>query len=646
MMNKYFCKNFLCLFISLFFIEVYFKIIITGNVFDFQLFRIFLFTVTNSLILAYIYSLFKPLINKVLILLTTLIFAIYALLEINFKNFMGNFMSFSMITGGGSMERLSDVTLTFFLNIKLYYYIIFLSFLILIVIFVWKKKWFNYEKVTLKSSLIILPTWILLSLFSFLTLNVTPENQLKSNKDLYKKPNLIDISLKEFGIQKFFLRDLIYIFGHESDNIIDLEPVVSEVPKEEDKIRTIDDSKWLGMIETEKNKVIKNLDEYYINQSITAKNDYTGVFKDKNLILIMVEALDLAAIDPVLTPTLYKMATEGWFFDNYYAPKYSCTTGESEFIALTSIVPSISVCTPFAYVNNTYSASIFNIFNNSNYTSTSYHSWTDQYYPRTKLHKNMGSTFYNAELLNINTQGGWPSDVELIEKAYEHYNQEDKFFSFLITVSMHFSYEKDGATTRKNWDKVKDLDTITPMKRYLAKAIEFDESLKTLLDNLEKDNLLDDTVIALFGDHHPYNLAFSALASRSNVDRYADLNEDLMPFIIYNSETEAKVISKTASTFDILPTIANLFDLNYDPRYYIGKDVFSDEETVVIFPNGNWITDSAIYFAAKNKYKLKKDNVSEDYISKMSRIVNNKMMASENTLNKDYFKYRFLNNDK
>ena len=181
------------------------------------------------------------------------------------------------------------------------------------------------------------------------------------------------------------------------------------------------------------------------------------------------------------------------------------------------------------------------------------------------------------------------------------------------------------------------------MKRYLAKAIEFDQSLEYLIDSLEKDGKLDDTVIVIFGDHHPYNLDFDYLAERSPVDRYEDLNEDLMPFIIYNSTVEPQVISKTASTFDIVPTLANLFDLNYDPRYYIGKDLFSDEETIALFPTGSWVTDKAIYFASKNDYKLKDDSVDEEYIKEINKILENKFTASDNTLKKDYFKYSVLN---
>ena len=642
-MRKYFWNFFLCIFISLTFIELLFKGISFHTIFDFELLRIILFTLTFSLVSSFIFTLFKPLVAKILSCLIVLVMGLYTLLQLNFKNFMGNFMSLSMLGGGGDADRISNEVSTFISSIRLEYYLCFLPLIILIVLFIWKKKWFNYEKPTWKNSLIVIGTIIVVHIISLLTLNVTPDNQLKDNKELYRFPTLIDISLKEFGTTRFIIRDLFYfIGGSEANNIIDITPPpVEEEPT--DYTRHIDDSAWQKLIDNEDDKVIKNLHQYYMSQSITDKNEYTGIFKDKNLVLIMVEALDLAAIDPELTPTLYRLTKEGWYFDNYYAPKFSCTTGESEFIALTSIIPSNSVCTPFTYVNNNYSSSIFNLFNHAGYTSTSYHGWSDNYYPRTKLHKNMGSTFYNSDKLGFSTNGGWTSDLELMKKIYPMFSEDDKFFSFVITVSMHFSYEFDDATTRKNWNQVKNLDTDITMKRYLAKAIEFDQSLEYLISSLEKDNKLDDTVIVLFGDHHPYNLDFDYLAERSPIDRYEGLNEDRMPFVIYNNTVDAQVISKTASTFDILPTLANLFDLNYDPRYYIGKDIFSDEETIALFPTGSWVTDKAIYIASKNDYELKDNQVNEDYIKNINKILSNKFTASDNTLKKDYFKYSILN---
>lgn len=590
MNNKYFLKLFILCFFSLMGTELIFKGL-SFELFDKNLIRILLFTISTSLVVTYISSLFKEKIAKTIIVLFNFIISIYGLVQITFKSFMGNYMSFGMLSNNG-VGRVSAEVKTFLGSITIKSLTILLPTIITLLIFIFFKKWFSYEKTTKTRKLVSLGIVVIVYIATLLTLNIKALDnnlELKSAKQLYYNPNMVDLSLKNIGVNRFLLRDIINIFN-DNKELVDVTPVSKPtIPTvvEPDYKREIDDSDWDELIKNEKDSVINNLHQFYKSQNITPKNEYTGMFKDKNLILIMVEALDLSAIDENLTPTLYRLTKEGWYFNNYYAPKYSCTTGESEFIALTSIIPSNATCTPFTYQNNDYPTSIFNLFNKAGYTSTSYHGWSDKYYPRTNLHKHMGSTFYNASKLNINTNGGWSSDVETITKAYDIFSKNDKYFSFIITVSMHFSYDFDDSITRRNWNKVKNLDTGTSMKRYLAKAIEFDKALERLLKNLEEDGELDDTVIAIFGDHHPYNLDFSYLAKRSNVDRYEDLNEDLMPFIIYNSEQEPKVISKTSSTFDILPTLANLFDLDYDPRYYTGKDIFSNEDSKVIFSNGS-----------------------------------------------------------
>lgn len=171
---------------------------------------------------------------------------------------------------------------------------------------------------------------------------------------------------------------------------------------------------------------------------------------------------------------------------------------------------------------------------------------------------------------------------------------------------MHFSYDVDSTVVSQNWDKVKNLSYATSMKRYLAKAIDFDKGLEYLINSLKESGTLDDTVIVIFPDHHPYNLDFDYIEQMSQVDR-TGLNEDLAPLIIYNSKLTPTTYSKVSSTFDLLPTIANLFDLNFDPRLYIGNDYFSDNEGMMLFPSGSWVTDKAYYHASTGKWEAKKD---------------------------------------
>lgn len=206
---------------------------------------------------------------------------------------------------------------------------------------------------------------------------------------------------------------------------------------------------------------------------------------------------------------------------------------------------------------------------------------------------------------------------------------------------MHFPYDEDSYIVKKHWDKVKNLNYSDKIKRYYAKVIDFNEGLEYLLNSLEEKEILDDTVIVIFGDHHPLNMGVNNLNSLSSIDRTVDFNIDRMPFIIYNSKLESQKIFKTASTFDILPTVANLFDLEYDPRYYIGVDIFSNQDSTVIFTNGSWITDKAMYFSATGKYKKISDDIDDEYIQRINKQVNNKFYVSDLTLKKDYYRYRF-----
>ena len=57
-------------------------------------------------------------------------------------------------------------------------------------------------------------------------------------------------------------------------------------------------------------KVLVNynkLNNYFINRNITPKNEYTGIFEGKNLIVILMESTNEIFINEKEYPTLYKL---------------------------------------------------------------------------------------------------------------------------------------------------------------------------------------------------------------------------------------------------------------------------------------------------------------------------------------------------
>jgi len=642
----------LTIFLSSLLVEITFRLIAFGELFNLILIRILLFSLTVSIVMMILISFFRPIITKIIVLLYIFLISFYGLIQLTFNNLLGAYMSFKASINNGLTRVINEQLGEFISAIKLQYLLLFIPFILLILnIKKNKKKWKKSFNLNRTQVIVFFIIGIIIHIASLLTLTAqsfSTEYAIIGDKELYNYVEYQELGLNRLGLVRFGSRDLTtMIFPKEKTIDVDgnLTPGNNKFT-ESDYVRKIDDTKWEELINNETDKDILTLHDYYINRFITPKNEYTGVFKDKNFIFIMAEAFDYIAIDKDITPTLYKIRTEGWSFEKNYRPKYSCTTGESEFISLVPIVPVSTVCTPNYFKNNEYPISIFSLFNKSNYYSTSYHNFTDQYYSRTIYHKNMGAIeFYNRDKLKNPVLNGWGSDKDLVRLSTPYYMDKDKFFTFMITSSAHFPYDITSTIQQRHWDKVKNLDMPYKIKTYLAKSIELDQAIADLLDNLEQRNKLEDTVIAIYGDHHPLRMELSYIKEYSDVDRSKAIDIDINPFIIYTPNMEPKVINEVSDTFDFVPTIANLFDLDYDPRYYFGSDIFSEEEPLAIFNGGSWITEKGYYNAVKGEFTPHVDEeVSSKYINNITNYVKGAFEISSKTLYKNYYKKRF--NDK
>jgi hypothetical protein len=649
---KYFYRIWLAILLSSLLVEIIFKLIAFGEVFNIVFIRIILFNLIVSIIITLLISFFKPKVAKVITSIYVFSIGFYGLLQLTFYDILGAYMSFKASADSG-LTRVNQQIWEFITAIKPQYLLLFVPFvLVLLSIRINKKKWKKSFNLNISQILVFSIIGVIVHTISLWTLTsktFNPEYAIVSDKELYDYVEYQELGLNRLGMVKFCFRDLITTIFPKDKAI----KAGSFIPRGSNSIksnykRKIDDTKWQKLINNETDKDILTLHNYYINRPITPKNEYTGIFKDKNFIFIMAEAFDYIAIDKDLTPTLYKLRTKGWSFEKNYRPKYSCTTGESEFISLVSIVPVSTVCTPNYFKNNEYPTSIFNLFNSQGYYSTSYHNYTDQYYSRTIVHKSMGSAaFYNRDKLKNPVLNGWGSDRDLIKLSTPYYMDKDKFFTFIITSSTHFPYDITSTIQQRHWAKVKNLDAPYEIKTYLAKSIELDLAIADLLADLEEHDKLDDTVIAIFGDHHPLRIELSYIKEYSDIDRTKDLDIDLNPFIIYTPNIEHKVITEVSDTFDLVPTIANLFNLDYDPRYYFGSDIFSDEEPLAIFNGGSWITEKGYYNAIKGEFTSYVDEeVPSKYINDMTNYVKGAFEISSKTLYTNYYKKRFSDTKK
>ena len=580
-------------------IEILFRVLMQYEIIDYSVIRVFLSCFLISVVLLFLTSFIKKKRTRERIVLWFLfIVTIYSFLQIGFKNYLGLYISFGASSQVGAVKTYMR---DFFESYKLIHYLIWLPFCIYIVYYYMPKKWGKQDKtiVSWKNKVVQLGVIAFLCGAYYATLVLEKMQnpiQIVPNQVLIKNPTSSAVAVNQFGTVVYAIIDLKQLIIPTS--IVFEEP---EIQENEEITRNYDDTNFKNVMSSEKNRTIKSLHQYFLNRPISDVNDYTGYFKGKNVIFIMMETVNNALLMEEYFPNFASMLEHSWYFENNYSPRNSCATGDNEFSGLTSLYALNSVCTSNGYQDNTYFTSTFNIFRKAGYTATSYHNYDSTYYARDVSHLNMGSQkYYDAESLGIDlekyTQPNWPSDVELVQKASDIFLENQPFMVWMTTVTGHFPYTESSEFGDKYLDELKDSGYPLEIQRYISKLKVTDDALGELIKILEKNGVLDDTVIVIYGDHYPYGMGDDLVQELFDYDIEEFYEKDRVPFAIYNSKLEGKVFQQKTSYINILPTMANLFDLDYDPRFYMGEDLFAKNfSNRVVFADSSWEDQIARY---------------------------------------------------
>ncbi len=396
-------------------------------------------------------------------------------------------------------------------------------------------------------------------------------------------------------------------------------------------------------------KAIQALNDYFAKLSGTQTNEYTGMLADYNLIVLCAEAFSPGAIHPELTPTLYRLANEGFVFQNYYNTFPNNTT-DGEYTLCMGLYPDSSrgkETSSFYASRNVYLPfCLGNVFQQQKgIQAYGYHNYTGDFYGRDESHPNMGYAMKFAES-GMTFTNSWPaSDLEMMEQSVDDYLSADKqFHAYYMTFSGHLYYSPEhNAMVRKNWDAVKDLPLSEIAKSYISCNMELDKALAYLMQRLEEAGVADKTAIVLAGDHFPYGLtdrAYSTLVDYK-VDDFTRAKSTLIFWV--GGMEEPVIVDEYCSNADILPTILNLWGMRYDSRMLAGTDVFSDGQHIAILNDMSFYTDKVWLNASSGeiRYLVDKDSLPEDYVDNMIRLVRSKFTLSKDILNTGYYSFLF-----
>lgn len=609
-----------------------------------SLWLIILFSIPIAVILNLITSVFKPKINKFLTYIITIAFIILFSAQIVYYSMYEAIISFFSMMHGGQitefMEAIIDVVLRNWYGIALFA----LPLVILIVLS--KKKVLLFERNSLKEIAIKMTSVVVVHLVALLCVNFINTNMMYSNKNLYYNIHIPKVTANRMGLLTTMRLDLQrFIFGFEEK--LSVETSTTPVEEEENSynVTYIDFDK---LIQNEENNTIKEMHEYFSSQEASKKNKYTGMFKGKNLIVLVGESFSSLAIREDLTPNLYKLYKEGFQFDNFYTPIFPVSTADGEYITDTSLIPKEGVWSFLKVAGNYMPYSYPNVFEKQGYSSNAYHNHTATYYERDKYIETMGYNSYLAVGTGLEDRmdtSNWPnSDYEMVKTTMDDYINNEKFMAYYMTVSGHMNYTKIGnMMVYRNWDQVKDLPYSHKAKSYLAANIELDKAVGELIRRLEEAGKLEDTVIVISGDHYPYGLTLEEINELSTFERDDKFEKYRMPFLIWSGSMKEPIkVEKIGSSLDVLPTVLNLFGAEFDSRLLIGRDILSDTEPLVIFSDRSFITDKGRYNAVTGEFIANEGTtVEEGYVDKINTIIYKKYQMSRLILENDYYKHIF-----
>lgn len=370
-------------------------------------------------------------------------------------------------------------------------------------------------------------------------------------------------------------------------------------------------------------------------------NKYTGIFKGKNVIFLQLEGIDDWLVTEEGMPNLYKLMHEGINFTNHYSYyNGGGSTFNSEFAVNTGYL------TPITYTKNAYTFNKNNfdygmakLFKELGYEINAFHMNSSEYYSRGINYKNWGyDNYFGLKDLGDYKDETYYLDTELIknETFYENmFPTDTNFVDYIITYSNHIPFSQTkGVCKMLTEDTLEEGTTLTEEDCTRIQAKETDDMIGLLIQALEDNGLIDNTVIVAYTDHYLYTLTDKTILAK-----YKETSNNLInhtPFFIWSKGIESTSITSVTSQLNILPTVLNLFGMYEHPSYYIGTDALDPNyEGIAFFSDYSWY-DGNVY--VEGGIVTNNGKISAEELEEKNNYINYIIKKNDLVLKYNYFK--------
>ncbi len=607
-------------------------------------------TIVVTFIGSFVY-LFKPKHRFTYLISFSIFFTVLCIINSIYYTFYTSFASISMLSLTQYIGDVGDAVVENVVQLKDIVYVI--GPILLISLHTKLKRKNYYKKVDVKSirrkkaikSLTV--TGILLALF---LVTMTP----------------LDVSrfIKQWNKEYIVMRFGIYVY-QANDLVTSIQPKINSM---------------FGF-----DKANKEFNDYFKEVKDNADtNEYTEMFKDKNVIVIhaesmMTNAMSLKFNDQELTPNLNKLASEGMFFSNFFSQVSVGTSSDSELTYTTSLLPTKSGTAFVSYSDRTY-ISVPKLLKEKDYYTFVMHANNASFWNRMNMYNSIGyDHFYSKVDYKVNkenTIGLGLSDKEFfsqsIDKLKKINKENKKWYGLFIMLSNHTPFsavdkygeypvniketvtKEDGTQEEVTYPYMEG----TKLGNYFKSLHYADSALGEFIEELKTTGLLDNTVIILYGDHdarlprkesdrlYNYDKEKNSVMDENNpaYKEYDSYQYELgrkVPFIIWTKDMKDtkynRTYTDTMGMYDVMPTIGNM--LGFYNKYALGHDIFNiNSNNIVVFPNGNWVTNKMYYNSQKSEYlPLTEEPITEEEISNNTEYANKLLDVSNNIIVFDLF---------
>ncbi len=426
-------------------------------------------------------------------------------------------------------------------------------------------------------------------------------------------------------------------------------------------------------------KANKEFKDYFANVEEPKTNKYTNIFAGKNVIVIHAESMQTNVMDlefngQQVTPNLNKLAQEGMFFSNFYSQVSVGTSSDSELTYNTSLMPTKSGTAFVSYSDREFNSTP-KLLKEKGYYTFSMHANNADFWNRRVMHKNLGyDRFYSKQDYKVTketTIGLGLSDKEFFAQSIpkiQSINQKySNWYGLLIMLTNHTPFsdtekygdfpvdiketitKEDGTTEQVTYPYMEG----TKLGNYFKSYHYADAALGEFIENLDAAGLLENTVLVIYGDHDArlpkkeYNRLYNYDKNTDdtlskddpNYKEYDSYQYELgrkVPLIIWTKDMQGtklnQEITNVMGMYDVMPTLGNMF--GFYNKYQLGHDIFSiKEDNIVVFPNGNWVTNKVYYNSQKEAYlSLTNEPISEEEIRKNNEYTNKLLDVSNNII--------------